>query len=328
MPTSSQNRNIPVLEPTARIWLLIVAVASIFFLTPRLYEQQTLAQTQASCDTSSCPQITNGVGSDLKLSGPITYSFDEATLSLLGDAATIADFKKTFAAAAKDWQDKTGVSITEAPAGSAGNLTIRVANDPTTRDNNSDPFPGLLKVSDLYGGWSAAGKDRLFSHELGHFLGLGDVRPQDCPGTETIMRQLGKDDPNNNVYANMQIRGGYNCNGRTPCPDDQKLPLPPRPNPCDAAKAKANHDHNPADDEGGGGGGGDPCYGSDTSCEPYYDPTEYIYYDDYDVPDGYITFYITEYSVDVYECDECGDLYGDPGADGGCYYYSSYGSCM
>lgn len=84
MSTSPQNGSIPLHKPTDRIFLLI-AVASIFLLSPRLYEQPTLAQTQANCN-SNCPQITNGVGSELKISGPITYSFDPSTLGLLGDA--------------------------------------------------------------------------------------------------------------------------------------------------------------------------------------------------------------------------------------------------
>ena len=117
MLTSPPNRSIPVLS---RIFLLI-AVASIFLLSPGLDEQPALAQTQANCN-SNCPQITNGVGSELKISGAITYSFDPSTLGLLGDDKTIKDFKDRFAAAAAYWQQQTGISITEAPQGSQVSL--------------------------------------------------------------------------------------------------------------------------------------------------------------------------------------------------------------
>lgn len=338
MPIRSQTRNVPVLDSTARLFLVVVAIASIFLLTPRVYEQRTSAQTQANCDTSSCPQLTTE--SNVKLSGPITYSFDEAALSqfLGGDATKIADFKKHFKDAADDWATQTGVSISPAAAGSSGNLTVTMSDSATARNDNGFTAKsgdhGTLTISDEYWGWSNAGKDRLFSHEFGHFLGLGDVKPWECPGTLTVMRQLGELSDLNAVVADSQLINGYTCNGNPSCPDRVKLPTPPRPTPCDAAKAKAIHDHNPADDEGGGnpGGGNDPCYGSDTSCEPYYDPNDYFYYDNYDLPNGYVTIWITDVSVDIYECPDCGDYYDyydDPWDDGGgCYDYSSYGSCI
>jgi hypothetical protein len=306
-------------------------VAAVCILASHFFsETRVIAQTQANCDSyTQCPSLQGQVGT--KLTGAITYSFDDAALSRLlgGDANKIKDFKDRFKAAADDWSQQTGVSITPAAGGSAGNITVTMSDSDEAQAENgiteadpNDSTRRLMTFSSEYWSWTAAGKDRLFSHELGHILGLHDVHPGDCPGVETIMRELGP----GATFADLQLINGYTCPSfPNNCPVDKQLPKPPRPNPCDVAKAKAIQQHNPADDEGGGGGSSDPCYGTDTSCEPYYDPTAYIYWDYDDLPNGYVEVYITDVSSEVYPCDDCGPIPPDPDD---CYDYSSYGSCF
>src|ERR1043165_5380527 len=47
-----------------------------------------------------------------KLNGPITYSFDEASLQKLPTAQAREDFKNRIIAAVTDWSNKTGITIT------------------------------------------------------------------------------------------------------------------------------------------------------------------------------------------------------------------------
>jgi hypothetical protein len=196
MATHSKVRKAPFLQRYMHLWFLLVTIGLACLLAPIKYAPRALAQTtQANCDAyTQCSALVGE--SPAKLQGPITYSFDNAALNSLitgtaeEKAAKIKDFKDRFEAQAKDWAEKTGVSITPAPAGSAGNLTVTMSNSDTIRDKNGEAITqngsGTLTISNEYPSWSEAGKDRMFAHELGHFLGLKDVKPAECPGVNTL----------------------------------------------------------------------------------------------------------------------------------------------
>ncbi len=266
-----------------RAWIFTICLLLICGQAP------LLAQTPCA-EYNQCPALQ---GEDSrKLIGPITFSFNMASLTQrFPNPDDRTDFMNRMRAAAADWAQATGISISEAPAGQTGNVTIQVepsvdanGNDTRTgRDNGYVDFdpPGdttssrrILGISDEWTTWSAAGKDRLASHEWGHILGLKDVPPLgtdgSCPGVETIMRQLGHT-PN---LANAQLRNGYDA--------QPMLPAPQRPNPCDELKALTLQPPPPVGgggggDEGGGDGGGgeDPGCGPDTNdpdCDGDQDP--------------------------------------------------------
>lgn len=339
MATRSKVNNTSFLQRYMHLWFFIATISAACLLAPAKYLPGALAQTtQANCDAYSTCTALQGT-SQAKLQGPITYSFDNAALSaMLGnDPVKIKDFKDRFEAQAKDWAEKTGVSITPAAAGSSGNLTVTMSNSDTIRDENGEANTvnghGTLTISNEYSSWSEAGKDRLFAHELGHFLGLRDVKPNECTGLNTVMRQLGEESNVNGIVADAQLMNGYTCvplgGDPTKCADRLKLPQPPQATPCDAAKAKAIQQAQvPAGDDGSGGGGDTSCY--DSTCEPYYDAGYYWWWDSYSLPEGYVTVNVYDVSVDVYYCDDAGC--SDPAdwdfGDGGCYNYSSYGSCF
>ncbi len=238
----------------------LVLYSLIAVLLAPLLIAQLPSQAQTSC--SNYDQCTALQGEQsTKLTGDISYSFDEAALNAAfnGDQAKIQDFKDRMTAAANDWATKTGRTITAAPPGQAGNVTIRASSSQDIRNKNgevkideNDSSRRIMTFSDEFNGFSAAGRDRLASHEWGHVMGLKDVGPSECQGTETVMRQLGPDA----VLADAQLRNGYTCEisggGPTACPDSQKLPQPPRPNPCDALKAFSLQP--PPPPPGGGGG--------------------------------------------------------------------------
>jgi hypothetical protein len=215
----------------------------------------THAPAQTGCSNyDSCVTGT----SDNKLTGNITYCFDEASLTeKLGNATTIQDFKNRIDAAATDWATKTGKSISRASSGSC-NVTVRINDSTTIQDLNGrvTGIPGTssrtMEFSDEWGGWTPEGRDRLASHEWGHIMGLPDVAPGDCAGVETVMRQLGP----GSTQADIQLRQGYNCSmtGGS-CPDSQKLPQPKRPNTCDEQKAETVNPPTP----GGGSGSTEGC---------------------------------------------------------------------
>jgi hypothetical protein len=244
----------------------------LFVLCLCLPGAQVAALAQTSCTTyNQCPALQSQ--SPTKLTTPITYAFDDASLNTMfnGDAAKIADFKNRVTEAANNWSAQTGLSITLAAAGQTPNVTVRVANDARTRNDNGyvgfDP-PGdttatrrILGFSDEWSSWSNAGKDRLASHEWGHLLGLPDVPysgDDSCPGVDTIMRQLGP----TATAADLQLQNGYTCESISSttlgdpngCSAESKLPQPPRPNACDASKVKSVQ---PRQIVGGGGGGGE-----------------------------------------------------------------------
>lgn len=243
-----------------KTWLLVLCASLIGIPIP--------AQAQTSCTAyNQCAEL--GSVQNTKLSGNLTYSFDEASLSagFGNDANKIQDFKNRINAAAADWASKTGRTITVAPTGQTGNVTVSVSSSQFARDNNGyaeiDPNNQgrrNLVFSDEFSGFSDAGKDRLTSHEWGHILGLKDVAPDGCAGVETIMRQHGP----GSILADAQLRNGYTCEtsgGPGTCAANQNLPSPQRPNTCDSQKVNTL---NPTSPSGGGGGSGggyytDPC---------------------------------------------------------------------
>lgn len=158
------------------------------------------------------------------------------------------EFKAKIQAAAVDWAQKTGISITQAQAGQTANVTVQVEPsvdvqgnptqtgvdngyvnyDPPSNPNSSKRIMGF---SDEWatGNWSNDGKARLASHEWGHILGLKDVAPVgtgSCPGVQSIMTQLLP-----GGLADAQLRNGYSA--------DPRLPQPPSGNTCDEAKAES-----------------------------------------------------------------------------------------
>jgi hypothetical protein len=72
---------------------------------------------QTDCSTyNQCPALQGE--SSMKLTGNITYSFDEASLNaLLPTDADRQAFRSAMITAANDWAQRTGRSITQAPAG-------------------------------------------------------------------------------------------------------------------------------------------------------------------------------------------------------------------
>ena len=219
-----------------RVWLVALCT---FLLNP-----QMLLLGQTGCTAyNQCPALQGE--QNTRLTGNITYSFDEASLALLSSDAARANFRSTVQAAAADWAQRTGRSISQAPAGESGNVTVRISSDQDIRDNNGrvaiDPANSARRTmdfSDEFNGFSAAGQNRLTSHEWGHVLGLPHVAPDDCSSVTTVMRQLG---PTAQV-ADAQLRNGYTCEtsgGPGTCADNLNLPQPPQPSACDAAKAQS-----------------------------------------------------------------------------------------
>lgn len=219
------------------IRVLLVVVCALLLSSQMLLRGQTDCTTYNQCTTLQGEANT-------KLTGNITYSFDELSLSLLSSDEARQNFRSRAEAAAADWAQRTGRSITAAPSGQAGNVTIRINNSQTVRDNNGlvgiDPANSARRTIDFtdeFNGFSTAGQDRLTSHEWGHVLGLPDVAPDGCSGVTTVMRQTGP----GAVLGDAQLRNGYTCEtsgGPGTCADNLNLPQPPQPTACDAAKAQ------------------------------------------------------------------------------------------
>jgi hypothetical protein len=186
-----------------------------------------------------------------KLNAPIVYRFNEQSLQARFPTQAARDeFKAKVQAAAADWAQKTGISITLAQTGQTANVTVQVEpsvdalGNPTQTGtdngyvnfdppNNPSSDKRIMGFSDEWatGNWSNAGKARLASHEWGHLLGLKDVSPAagdptNCPGVVTIMTQLFP-----GGIADSQLRNGYTAS--------PMLPQPPAANACDEAKAES-----------------------------------------------------------------------------------------
>jgi len=291
----------------ARFWVAALAF-SLLCVPARVQAQTSSCSGYAGCSALSQPSNT-------KLQGPISYSFNDTALAAAFPAqADRDDFKARIRNAANDWAQKTGISITEAPSGQAGNVTITASSDSHIRDVDGevsiDPANSnrrIITYSSEFSAWSAVGRDRMSSHEIGHIIGLRDVPSDGCPGVETVMRQNGP----GSTLSEIQLRNGYTCEASSNttvgdpngCAADNKLMQPMRPNPCDTAKAKElqcpTGTNCGGGDEGGGGTGGDG--GSDPGeCHWVYTCTQFCYYEDH---------------CTVY--DECGD----------CYWYESWYNC-
>ena len=221
---------------TLRFWLVVICAL--------LLGSDVLLLGQTDCTAyNQCATLQGEFNT--KLTGNITYSYDEQSLGLLSSDAARQNFKSKVDAAAADWAQRTGRTISLAPTGQSGNVTVGISNAQTVRDNNGDVGPDptnparrTLQFSDEFNGFSTAGQERLTSHEWGHVLGLPDVAPDGCPGVTTVMRQLGP----GSTLADAQLRNGYTCEtsgGPGTCADNLNLPQPPQPTPCDAAKAQS-----------------------------------------------------------------------------------------
>lgn len=220
---------------TISLWIVAVCVA---------FSSQVVLRGQTNCTSyNQCPELQGEQST--KLTGDISYSFDEASLALLPSDEARANFRSQIEGAATDWAQRTGRSITAAPSGQTGNVTVRVNNSQTVRDNNGfvgiDPENSgrrIMEFTDEFNGFSVAGQERLSSHEWGHVFGMRDVPPDGCAGVTTIMRQTGP----GAVLGDAQLRNGYTCEtsgGPGTCADNLNLPQPPEPNTCDAAKAQS-----------------------------------------------------------------------------------------
>jgi hypothetical protein len=155
-------------------------------------------------------------------------------------------------------------------------VTITVSDSDTLHDTDgevtkdtSNNSRRVITISGEFDGWSAAGRDRMTSHEWGHVLGLPDVGPDQCPGVETVMRTNGP----GSALAEIQLEQGYTCEAASSttfgdpngCLDSTKLKQPPRPNACDEAKAETLAPTPTPTPRGGGPQ--EPCYVTDTCPE-------------------------------------------------------------
>ncbi len=184
------------------------------------------------------------------LTGAITYSINEASLAALPSDAARQDFRNRIADATANWSQTAGISITQAPTGQAGRVTVDISTDPQ-RDlddgvvytDPNDTTRRIVSFSDEWITWAPESKDRIVSHEFGHVLGLKDIPPGGgCPNLETIMRQTGATEASN-IIADMQLQNGF-----TGCSQpgnefwcSHHLPQPARPTSCDTAAAKKSN---------------------------------------------------------------------------------------
>jgi hypothetical protein len=107
----------------------------IFALSLLLVGSQLPLKAQQDCGTyGQCAVLQQE--KNTKLNGPITYSFNEASLANLPNDQARQDFKNRMMTAINDWADKTGVGITftTTPQPSS-HVTVTVSPDPYIRDS-------------------------------------------------------------------------------------------------------------------------------------------------------------------------------------------------
>ena len=269
-------------ESASRLSVLLLFV---LILSAQAFAQSTTDTLPPPCNDSNYQNCTALQGtSSTGLTGQVTYSFasDADLLAMFNNnQQAVDDFKSRARTAAQDWATRSGVSISEAQPGQAGNVTISASNSQTIRDAGAqvaiDPSNAsrrTITFSDEYTTWSSEGRDSTFSHEWGHVLGMPDVAPDECPGVNTVMRQ---------TSSNQQLVNGNS--GAQPA-----LNRPVRPNDCDVNKARTTNQPTITPSDGGGGGdggsGGSTYYYYD-SCTPYY----WVYYESWD---GGETWYETD----------------------------------
>lgn len=85
-----------------RVW--IVALFALLLSS----QLELLGQTDCS-SYNQCPELQGE--QNTKLTGPITYSIDEASLSLLATEEARQNFRNAIAASAADWAQSTGRGI-------------------------------------------------------------------------------------------------------------------------------------------------------------------------------------------------------------------------
>jgi hypothetical protein len=204
--------------------------------------------------------LQSGHSSPTKLDGPLAYSFpsNATLLATLGSQQAVDDFRSRARAAANDWASRSGVSISEAPPGQTGNVTITASNNEAIQRagaqvevDQTNPTRRIMTFSDQSTGWSAEGKDSTFSHEWGHIIGLADVPPDECPGVNTVMRQ---------TSSNQQLVNGNS--GVEPA-----LNRPVRAVACDLNKGRSEQSTNTAN-----GGGTGPCDSEGLPCRADLSP--------------------------------------------------------
>ncbi len=254
--------------------IIIIALCAFCLTSPT---EEVSGQT--GCTSYNQCAALQGESSN-KLTGNVTYSFDQASLNLLSSDEARDNFRSVMRAAAADWAQQTGRSITEAPAGQSGNVTIRINSDPAIRDASGlvSHDPGndsrrIIDISNEFNGYSTDGQNRLGKHEWGHVMGFLDVDPGACPDVTTIMRRTGP----GAALGNLQLRNGYNCEmtgGPGTCDPSQNLPQPPAPTACDGARARSLNPTPSPTPTPPGDGPEEPCYVSG-NCSDGGDPGSY-----------------------------------------------------
>jgi hypothetical protein len=205
---------------------LLSFLLGVALITPAVVDRSAHAQSINCTDYNQCTSLQGVSGN--KVQGPIAYWFDNDHInSLLPTQADADNFRSRVRAAATDWSSKTGTTISEST--NSGQVKVRVSGVTLYRNANGvvepDPnSPGnkMMTFSTEWAEWSAAGKDRLTSHEWGHIIGFQDVAESGCLGIDTIMRQFSS----NSTTFDNQLKG------------TASLPAPGRPNECDSCAGR------------------------------------------------------------------------------------------
>lgn len=149
-----------------RFWITVLSISLLYTSLP--------VQSQTDCTAyNQCAPLQGE--HQAKLNGPMTYSFDEASLNALPTEQARQDFKNRIIAAANDWAAKTGVSITlTQSAQTSSHVTAQISTELYIRDSKGlaggPPLPigntqRYLLFSDNFHTWSGDGKNWITSHE-------------------------------------------------------------------------------------------------------------------------------------------------------------------